>query len=326
MLGTFLLFNEPLLAGAIIIAAAILLDLVIGDPRWLPHPVVLIGKFISYIEQRGNHGSHRRRNGIILAVSVSILVLFITCTLVVTAYYIHPLAGAAVEIHLISTTIAIKGLRAAALNVYVPLVQGDVVEARQQVSMIIGRDTDHLPEDEIARGAVETVAENTVDGITAPLFWALVGGAPLAMVYRAVNTLDSMVGYKNETYGQYGWASAKTDDVINWLPARLTAFTMWLASFFIKGSNRNQAWKITVRDAQKHPSPNSGWPEAMTAGLLGIQLGGVNYYDGEKSVRAVLGDPCKKTVPADIKRAIFYMHGGWIVFLLIGSALLLMFN
>jgi adenosylcobinamide-phosphate synthase len=216
---------------------------------------------------------------------------------------------------LISTTIAIKGLASAGKSVKEPLAEGDLVRARKSLSMIVGRDTEHLEESEIVRGAVETVSENTVDGITAPLFWALIGGAPLAMAYRAVNTLDSMVGYKNEQYFQFGWASARLDDIVNWLPARLTALTMWFSSLFIRGSRHRDAWKITWSDAGKHPSPNSGWSEAMVAGLMGVQLGGVNYYKGRISERAQMGNPTRKLVISDIDKAICYMHGGWIGFL-----------
>ena len=147
-----------------------------------------------------------------------------------------------------------------------------------------------LDEGEISRGAIETVAENTSDGVTAPLFWALLGGAPLAMVYRATNTCDSMVGYKNERYKEFGWASAKWDDVMNWIPSRLTGMIMLLGNRPEKISYR-KAWTILFRDAKKHPSPNSGWGEAAVASILGIQLGGINYYKGIISNRAKMGDP-----------------------------------
>lgn len=315
---------EPTNIFCTILFAAIVLDLLIGDPRWLPHPVVLMGKFITFLEKSWNRGEGRVWKGIFLTATVVLLVFSLSLFLVFVAYQLHPFVGVFVQIYLISTTIAIKGLSSAAKEVLVPLVNGNLVEARLKLSMIVGRDTDILPESEIVRGTVETVAENTVDGITAPLFWAIIGGAPLAMVYRAINTLDSMIGHKDERFMQFGWASAKLDDLVNWIPARLTALSMWIAAFFIKGSKKSNGWNITWRDARKHPSPNSGWSEAMAAGLIGIQLGGINYYRGRKSVRAQMGDPLRNLVRSDIESAIRLMHGGWIVFFLIGVSLLLL--
>lgn len=316
--------QEPTIMFCTILFAAIVLDLLIGDPRWFPHPVVLIGKLITYLEKSWNRGKGRVWKGICLCGTVILLVFFLTLSLVYLAYQLHPFAGIFIQIYLISTTIAIKGLSAAAKEVLVPIENGNITEARDKLSMIVGRDTEHLPENEIVRGTVETVAENTVDGITAPLFWAFIGGAPLVMVYRAINTLDSMVGHKNERFNQFGWASARLDDLVNWIPARLTALSMWLAAYFIKGSNYRNGWKTTWRDARKHPSPNSGWSEAMVAGLLGIQLGGINYYQGRKSVRAQMGAPLRKMVSSDIEKTIRYMHGGWIVFFICGVSLLLL--
>ena len=310
----FNVFSENLL---MILGAAILLDLIIGDPRWLPHPVVQMGKLISFLDQKWNHGEHRMKKGMVLTLTVILFVFLVTSAVLFIAYKLHPVFAIILEIYLISTTIAINGLSTAAKAVLHPLGNGDIVEARKQLSMIVGRDTKSLPEKEIVRGTVETVAENTVDGITAPLFWAIIGGAPLALVYRAINTLDSMVGYKDERYSQFGWASAKLDDLANWIPARITALFIWISALFIKGSKLKHALMITLRDARKHPSPNSGWSEAMVAGLLGVQLGGINYYKGRKSERATMGDPQRTLRQSDIPKAIQYMHGGWIVFLLI---------
>ncbi|MFD1037815.1 adenosylcobinamide-phosphate synthase CbiB [Virgibacillus byunsanensis] len=322
MLVHFTTIYDPVVSLCFILIVAILLDLAIGDPRWLPHPVVSMGKLIGFLDGRWNHGENRRLKGIYLTTTVVLVIFFISFLVVYLSYQLHPTAGICAQIFLISSTIAIKGLSAAAKAVLIPLVAGDLVEARKQLSMVVGRDTQNLPESDIVRGTVETVAENTVDGITAPLFWAVVGGAPLAMVYRAINTLDSMVGYKNERYEQFGWASARLDDVVNWIPARLTALSIWLAAFVIKGSKKKHGWKITWRDANKHPSPNSGWSEAMVAGLMGIQLGGINYYGHQKSVRATMGNRLKQLTSNDITRSIRYMHGGWLVFLAISVCLL----
>ncbi|WP_245712495.1 adenosylcobinamide-phosphate synthase CbiB [Anaerobacillus alkalilacustris] len=317
MINALSMFQETSLLGFVllIVVAGVIVDLVIGDPRWLPHPVIQIGKLISALEKRCNQGGKRRLKGVMLTAVVITIVFVVTFLVVRFAYQLHFFVGVLVEVYFISTTIAIKGLRTAGLEVYIPLSQGNLKEARTKLSMIVGRDTKDLSESEVVRGTVETIAENTVDGITAPLFWAMIGGAPLAMVYRAINTLDSMVGYKNERYKEFGWASAKTDDIANWLPARLTAFSMITASFFIKGSKIKHGLKITLRDARKHPSPNSGWPEAMVAGLIGVQLGGVNYYHGQKSVRATMGDPLMRLMSNHIKDAILYMHAGWFGFI-----------
>ncbi len=300
-----------------LIGAAILLDLIIGDPRWIPHPVVQMGKLISFLENKWNHGKHRVIKGVALTVTVVLFVFIVTYSILFLAYKLHPIFAITLNIYLISTTIAIKGLSSAGKDVLYPLTNGEIMQARKMLSMVVGRDTECLPEKEIIRGTVETVAENTVDGITAPLFWAVIGGAPLALVYRAINTLDSMVGYKDERYAQFGWASAKLDDLANWLPARLTALSIWISAVFIKGSKLKSAWNITLRDARKHPSPNSGWSEAMVAGLLGVQLGGTNFYRGKRSERATMGDPIRQLMKTDINKSIQYMHGGWIVFLVL---------
>lgn len=313
---------EPLIPISILILlGAIVLDLFIGDPRWLPHPVIGMGKLISLLETRWNRGKRRRIKGVGLTLVTVGAVYVLSFIIVHGAYRIHFFLGIVIEMVLIWTTIAMNGLRAAALEVASPLFKGDLRQARTKLGWIVGRDTEHLDETEIVRGTVETVAENTVDGITAPLFWALIGGAPAALAYRAVNTLDSMVGYKNERYAQFGWASARLDDAANWIPARLTAFSMWISSFFIRGSSSFQALPVTLRDAPKHPSPNSGWPEAMVAGLMGVQLGGRNTYQGVPSERAGMGERRRQLIRADIARAICYMHGGWIVFMILMSLL-----
>ncbi|MDQ1003184.1 adenosylcobinamide-phosphate synthase [Neobacillus niacini] len=272
------------------ITVAYFIDKVVGDPPHWPHPVRWIGTMISFFETRLNHGKNTRLKGIAMLLFVLLIVLFIVMLIVVISYRVHPIAGIVVESMIIATTIAQRSLKEASLNVYVPLEKGDLADARIKLSYIVGRDTVTLNESEIARGAIETVAENTSDGVTAPLFWALIGGAPLAMVYRATNTCDSMVGYRNERFKDFGWASAKWDDVMNWIPSRITGIIMLIGTkpFRIKYP---RAWKILFRDAKKHPSPNSGWGEAAVAAILGIQLGGINYYKGIVSNRAKMGDP-----------------------------------
>lgn len=320
-----MLFYDSLLL-IVIIFLAIALDLIMGDPRSFPHPVVLIGKLITVLDKRWNKGKYRVAKGVCLVFTVLTVVAAFTIFVLYVAYLIHPIVAIVVHIYLVSSTIAINGLHVAATKVYRPLVKQDILLARKNLSMIVGRDTDKLSEQEIIRGTVETVAENTVDGITSPLFWAFIGGAPLAMLYRAVNTLDSMVGYKDARYAQFGWAAAKLDDLVNWLPARITALTILFGSVVIKGSNRKNGWIALLRDAKKHPSPNSGFPEAMVAGLLGVQLGGVNYYRTVKSVRATMGDKLRDFTRNDIRKAIMYMHGGWFIFVSFIVILLFMIN
>jgi adenosylcobinamide-phosphate synthase len=304
-----------------IILAAIMLDLLIGDPRWFPHPVIIIGKGISFLEKKWNKGSNQRIKGLFLTVTIVGMATFFVMVMLDLASFIHSWLAIGLEIYLVSSTIAIKGLQQAGKEVHKPLVQKNLQEARKKLSYIVGRDTENLSEREVVRGTVETIAENTVDGIIAPLFWALIGGAPLAIAYRAINTLDSMVGYKNERYLQFGWASARLDDVVNFLPARLTAVFMWMFVLFFPHLKSMNALSVTIRDAKKHPSPNSGWPEAMAAGLLGVQLGGRNTYQGIISHRKEMGNPLRTLQIQDINRVVLIMHGAWIIFVFISYLL-----
>ncbi len=185
-----------------------------------------------------------------------------------------------------------------------------------KLSYIVGRDTEQLGESEIVRGTVETVAENTSDGVTAPMFWAWIGGAPFALLYRAINTCDSMVGYKNDKYSEFGWASARMDDVVNWIPSRLTGFIMLWANRPQK-TKVKKTWNILFRDAKKHPSPNSGWCEAAAAAILGVQLGGVNTYKGIVSNRALMGDPLYHLERNDIIKMNLILSRTTFLFLLI---------
>ena len=272
----------------IAITIAIVIDLIIGDPPSWPHPVKWIGTLIAWLDKRLNQGSNRKRKGIMMLILVLLAVFVPVLFMSWVAYQIHPLVGIIVESILIATSIAQKSLKDAALEVYDPLQKEDYRNARLKLSYIVGRDTEQLDESEIVRGTVETVAENTSDGVTAPMFWAWIGGAPFALLYRAINTCDSMVGYKNDKYSEFGWASARMDDVANWIPSRLTGFIMLWANRPQK-TKVKKTWNILFRDAKKHPSPNSGWCEAAAAALLGVQLGGVNTYKGIVSNRALNG-------------------------------------
>lgn len=250
-----------------------------------------------------------RRRGIVLTLLTLAVAFGAMWALWYAAKELHEWLGYAVNTWFISTTIAVKGLKDAALEVYRPLCAGDLDEARLKTGYIVGRDTSSLGEDELTRATVETVAENTVDAVVSPLCYALLGGAPLAMLYRAANTLDSMVGYNNDKYRHFGWASARWDDVMNWIPARLTGLMLVLAALLAPGLNGRRAAAALRRFARLHPSPNSGIPESAVAGALGIELGGTNIYGGRVSERARMGWPLRPRGREDIIRAVRLMYG-----------------
>ena len=262
----------------ILLFGAVVLDLLIGDPSWIPHPVVLIGKLISKAETllRKAFPQKLRFDGKILAVTIPLFTLAVTFLLLWVCYQINPLFGLAVEIFLGSLTLAAKSLKKESMKVYEQLEKGDLPKARYAVSMIVGRDTQNLDETGVTKAAVETVAENTSDGIIAPMFYLAIGGTPLAMCYKAINTLDSMVGYKNEKYIDFGRASAKLDDAANFIPARIAGVLM-VISAYLTGMDGKNAWKIFRRDGRNHASPNSAQTEAACAGALQVQLAGNAY-------------------------------------------------
>ncbi len=287
-------------------AAALGVDGLVGDPQGWPHPVALMGAAIAAFDQRMNQDScdpgRRRIRGVIVACAIPLAAGGAAWILVWGTGRIWSPLGWMAAIWITSTTVAWKGLGNAGLDVYRALTQG-LPAARQAVGRIVGRDTDQLSETEVIRAAVETLAENIVDGVVAPLFYAVVGGAPLAVAYRAVNTLDSMVGYRNARYQDFGWASARFDDVVNFVPARITAVLVW-AALVILGLAPRRAWKSMRQDAHRHPSPNAGIPEAMMAGGLGVRLGGLNFYGGVPSHRAELGDSTRALEATDIMQAV----------------------
>ncbi|KQL54251.1 cobalamin biosynthesis protein CobD [Heyndrickxia shackletonii] len=306
------------------ITIAIVIDFIIGDPPNWPHPVKWIGSFIAFLDKLLNKGRQLRFKGVMMLGAVLILTALITVFITYLAYYLHPIVGVVMEAIIIVSTIAQKGLKDAGLEVMQPLLAKDLPLARKKLSYIVGRDTKDLEESEIVRGTVETIAENTSDGITAPLFWALIGGAPLAMIYRAINTCDSMVGYRNSKYEKFGWASARLDDAANWIPSRITGFLML---FIHKPAyiEKKKAWRELFTDAKKHPSPNSGWGEAAVAILLGVQLGGLNYYKGIASNRARMGEPFEALKADHIQKTIAIMERTilyFLFFLWIGGAVI----
>jgi adenosylcobinamide-phosphate synthase len=287
-------------------AAAIAMDWIIGDPKWPTHPVIWIGRLIRLLERMLAPERFKERPAAVrgLGVVLTLVTLVTSCgtmwLLVWAADAIHTWLGYAVSAWFISTTLAVKGLKEAALLVYQPLVSGNLEEARKYGGYIVGRDTAELDEREASRAAIETVAENTVDALVSPLLFALIGGAPLAMLYRAANTLDSMVGYRNEKYKYFGWCSARTDDVLNYIPARFTGVMLTLSTLFDRRMEAKQAWRAIRTFAHLHPSPNSGIPESAVAGALGIELGGMNSYFGVTSERARMGWPTHPLEPNDI--------------------------
>ncbi|WP_318505949.1 adenosylcobinamide-phosphate synthase CbiB [Bacillus sp. T3] len=309
-----------MLIQAIYIFIAYVVDRVVGDPKFLLHPVVMIGRCISQLEKWIRKFVSRESSLKIAGLLFPVIIVggsyVVVWALLYGARLVHDWLAIALEIWLISTTIAVKGLGDAGMEVYQHLKTGNLQAARRSLGMIVGRDTEKLDESEISRGAVETVAENIVDAIISPLFFALIGGAPLAMAYRAVNTLDSMVGYKNEKYLNLGWASARLDDVANYIPARLTAFLLLFASLMKRLSIQN-AWRMLIRDAHLHPSPNSGITESMIAGGLGIQLGGTNYYNGVVSHRAKMGEATRRIEADDIIKTVQIMNLTSFVFCLL---------
>jgi adenosylcobinamide-phosphate synthase len=298
----------------IMTAAAIAVDWIVGDPRSIPHPVIWIGRLIKRLERllyRAElaSGSMRMRGVGLTLVTVSAAFLAMWL-LVWVADRIHPWLGYAASVWFMSTTMAVKGLKDAAMDVYRPLVAGQLDEARVKVGYIVGRDTAQLDEAEVSRAAVETVAENTVDAFVSPALFAVLGGAPLAMLYRTANTLDSMVGYKNDRYRYFGWASARLDDVLNWVPARLTGLLLAVVALVLGGwRSAASAVRAMVTFAHLHPSPNSGIPESAVAGALGIQLGGRNMYGGMVSERARMGWPLRPLRADDIKQCVRYLYG-----------------
>ena len=300
---------------------AFLADTLIGDPRSRLHPVVLIGNLIASLERslyhEGDSDSRKLWAGGLLAVTVLLLVYNMTACLLQLVHLVsNQYVAVLIEAVLLSFTISPRSLAAAGREIYGYLVKGDMENARYKVGWIVGRDTDKLSSGEVARATVETVAENTVDGIIAPFFFFMLGGVPLAFMYRAANTLDSMVGYKNDKYLYFGRISARIDDVLNYIPARITGLLFIVSAMFLQLDWRN-SWKMLRRDAAKHPSPNGGWAEASVAGALGIRLGGYNSYFGRESFRAYMGEPVEELAAKHILGCTRLMYTATILFLVI---------
>ena len=301
------------------------LDALIGDPAWLPHPVVIMGKAISALEKRLRARLPQTPQGELLGGRILTFILplgtfLLTSLVCLGAARISPWLGLAVQMFWCGQALAAKGLAQESMNVYRELVKPDLPAARKAVSRIVGRDTQNLTLEGVTKAAVETVAENASDGVIAPLFYMLLGGAPLALTYKAINTMDSMLGYKNEKYLYFGRAAAKLDDAANYLPSRLAGL-LWCAAAALTGSDAKGAWRIWRRDRRNHASPNSAQTESACAGALGVQLAGPAYYFGEYYDKPTIGDALRPIEPEDIRRANRMMYAESILALVLGLLL-----
>jgi adenosylcobinamide-phosphate synthase len=284
---------------------ALLIERIIGYPAWLfsaiGHPVTWMGALISWLDEGLNTGNHRRLKGVVMlglllltALAAGLLVVFVTRRVPLGWVFEALLASS-----LLAQTELGRAVKAVADGLNLSLDSG-----RKAVSHIVGRDPEALDEAGVARAAIESLAESTSDGIVAPLFWLLVGGLPGVLIYKAVNTADSMVGHRTDRYREFGWASARFDDLLNWIPARLTALLIAGSAFLVRRADPEGAWSTALRDARKHDSPNAGWPEAALAGALGFRLGGPRSYAGEMHDLPAFGDGRGELNAADILKSL----------------------
>ena len=302
-----------------------MLDALFGDPAWLPHPVVYMGKAISKLEKflrprLPKTPQGELLGGAIVAFSLPVGTFLLTGLVCRGAARLHPLLGLAVQMFWCGQALAARGLVQESTNVYKELKKPDLPGARKAVSRIVGRDTAELTAEGVTKAAVETVAENASDGVIAPLLYMLIGGAPLALTYKAINTMDSMLGYKNEKYLYFGRVPAKLDDVANYIPSRLAGL-LWVAAAALTGNSARGAWKIWRRDRRRHASPNSAQTESACAGALGVQLAGPAYYFGQYYPKLTIGDALRPIEPEDILRANRMMVAESILALAIGLGL-----
>ncbi len=292
-----------------------LMDLIFGDPYSLPHPVRLIGRWIKTVERRllkegrAKGKEAKLKRGVVLVIFVLAGTTVLAASLLLSAYFLHPYVGVAVEMLMTYQILAAKCLRVESLKVYKALKDQDLGRARNAVSMIVGRDTEGLSEEGVLKAAIETVAENTSDGVIAPMLYTALGGPVLGFFYKAVNTMDSMVGYKNEKYLYFGRAAAKLDDWVNYIPARISAYLMIMAAYLggREFSGRN-AYRIYQRDKRKHASPNAAQTESVCAGALGIRLAGDASYFGKVVKKPYIGDALRAVECEDIRRICHLMY------------------
>lgn len=306
------------------ILCGFLLDLLLADPEWMPHPVVLMGKAITVLEPRlrrrfADTPQGQLLAGQMLAAVLPLGTLLISGAVCLGAAALHPVLGFAVQTFWCWQALAVRGLAKESRNVYQKLTTDTLPGARQAVARIVGRDTQALSAEGVTKATVETVAENFSDGVMAPLLYMLIGGAPLALCYKAVNTMDSMVGYKNDRYLYFGRAAAHLDDGAGYLPARLAAL-FWIAAAGLTGQNAGRAFAVWRRDRRNHASPNSAQTESACAGALGVQLAGPAYYFGQLYEKPTIGDPTRPIEPRDILRANRMLYTASVLALAVGLA------
>ena len=311
------------------IIAGFILDLIFGDPHWLPHPICLIGNLIGFIEGNLRPRLEPNKNALLLGGALMVIIVLVISfavpmAILLAAAMVSPWLAFALETLMCYQIFATKCLRDESMKVYDALHNNDLADARVKLSWIVGRDTKNLDEEEITKGAVETVAENTADGIIAPMFYMFIGGVPLAFLYKGINTMDSMVGYKNDKFLYFGRCAAKLDDVANLIPARITGLVM-IAAAFLVGLDGKNAWKIFWRDRYNHLSPNSAMTESVTAGALNIQLGGDHFYFGKLVHKDTIGDDIRPVCPEDIKKTNNLLYMTAVLCLLLFSAIYLYF-
>lgn len=323
--GDDLLFFHVASTGAILVALAFGLDLMLGDPRPLPHPVVLMGRLINVLEQalrrvaRGAAGELAA--GALLALILVFFVYMLAIQVVLFFYGLNIYAGHLVTIVLLYTSFSLKSLQEHILAVEEPLLQGDLPAARSALSYLVGRDTAELGVAEISRGALESLSENSSDGVIAPLFYAFLGGAPLALAYKAISTMDSMLGYRNASYLYFGRVAAKLDDLANYIPARLTALLLLAAALFsgrLAPGRFRECLQTTWKESKNHPSPNSGYPEGAAAVLLGVWLGGTSTYQGVVSEKPLINAGGGEATPQHLKELRSLVQQASLLALLLG--------
>ena len=296
-----------MLPSCFVLPAAFLMDLILGDPRSMPHPVRWMGKAIELCEPGFRKiPVSRKLAGALFCAFLVAMTGILAAGLLYLGQWIHPWLKISLEVILIYFCISVRSLENAAMEIHECLLQHKVAEARKKVAMIVGRDVTRYDQEGISRAVVETVAENLVDGVISPLFFAIIGGAPLALMYKMVNTLDSMIGYKNEKYMDFGRASARLDDILNFMPARISVPIIALSAHILSGQGR-RSLKTAHDEGSNHSSPNAGYPEAAFAGALAVKLNGPNYYNGKLVDKPYIGVHFGKTSLTDIKKACHIM-------------------
>lgn len=306
------------------VLSGFLLDALFGDPAWLPHPVVFMGRCISRLEKFLRRAlpptpQGELVGGCVVAVVLPLGTFWVASLACRAAERVHPLLGLGLQMFWCAQALAAKGLAQESCRVYRALARNDLSAARCAVARIVGRDTENLTTEGVTKAAVETVAENAGDGVIAPLLYMLLGGAPLALTYKAINTMDSMLGYKNSKHLHFGRCAAKLDDAANWLPSRVAAL-LWVAAAALTGGDAKGAWRIWQRDRRNHASPNSAQTESACAGALGVQLAGPAYYFGEYYDKPTIGDAQRAVEPEDILRANCMMYAESLLALALGLA------